>query len=163
MALLDSVEPLLEHWQTILIASVILLLVYFRWIAPYQMLRAVYPKGPTPLPMIGHLVDILKHKGKIHLQMDEYYKKYGQVYAMLIFGDIPCIVIGDPEMIKEILVKESGSFYDRPVSKLSISVYYLILYLKTIAPSPVLITVANCLLTRLFPYVVINMAVLLDF
>lgn len=122
MALLDSVEPLLEHWQTILIASIILLAVYFRGIAPYQMLRAVYPKGPTPLPLIGHLVDIMKHKGQIHLQVDEYYKKYGQVYSMLIFGSIPCIVISDPEMIKEILVKESASFYDRPVSNILISI-----------------------------------------
>lgn len=119
MALLDSVEPLLEHWQTILIASIILLAVYFRGIAPYQMLRAVSPKGPTPLPLIGHLVDALKHKGQIHLQMDEYYKKYGKIYSMLIFGNIPCIVIGDPEMIKEILVKESASFYDRPVSNIN--------------------------------------------
>ena len=119
MALLDSVESLLEHWQTILIASVILLAVYFHGIAPYRMLRAVYHKGPTPLPLIGHLVDIMKHKGQIHLQMDEYYQKYGQVYSMLFFGGIPCIVIGDPEMIKDILVKESASFYDRPVSKMN--------------------------------------------
>ena len=61
----------------------------------------------------------MKHKGQIHLQMDEYYRKYGQVYSMLIFGSIPCIVIGDPEMIKDILVKESASFYDRPVSKIN--------------------------------------------
>lgn len=119
MALFDSAAPLLEHWQTVLTASVIVLAVYFRGIAPYQKLRAIYRKGPTPLPLIGHLVDIIKHKGQIHLQMDEYYKKYGQIYSMLIFGSIPCIVIGDPEMIKEILVKESASFYDRPVSKIN--------------------------------------------
>ena len=60
---------------------------------------------------------------------------------MLIFGSIPCIVIGDPEMIKEILVKESASFYDRPVSKINLNffIYSLILYLKTIASSPVII------------------------
>ena len=116
MAFLDYVEPLLEHWQTILIASAILLAVYYLGIAPYQALKAVYPTGPTPLPIIGHLLDTLKHKGKIHLQMDEYYKKYGHVFSMFIFGNTPSIVISDPEMIKDIFVKEFGSFADRPVS-----------------------------------------------
>ncbi|KAL9988756.1 hypothetical protein ACROYT_G003239 [Oculina patagonica] len=114
MAFLDSVEPLLEHWQTILIASVILLAVYYYGIVPYQALRAACPTGPTPLPLIGHLHDTIKHKGKIHLQIDEYYKKYGHVFSMFMFGSKPCIVISDPEMIKDILVKEFTSFSDRP-------------------------------------------------
>lgn len=117
MAFLDYAEPLLEHWQTILIASVILILlvVYFYGIVPYQALKAVYPVGPTPL-FIGHLHDTIKHKGKFHLQMDEYHKKYRDVYAMFIFGVKPSIVISDLEMMKDIFVKEFASFYDRPVS-----------------------------------------------
>jgi len=31
---------------------------------------------------------------------------------MIFFAGKPCIVIGDPERIKDILVKESASFYD---------------------------------------------------
>nr|XP_058946620.1 cytochrome P450 3A30-like [Pocillopora verrucosa] len=114
MALLDLLEPLLVHWQTILIASAIFL-VYFYWIVPYRAARAIYPKGPIPLPFIGHLWDTVKHKGLVHLQMDEYCKKYGQVYSMLTFGSKPCIIISDPEMLRDIFVKEFGSFADRPV------------------------------------------------
>ena len=125
MAFSDFVELLVEHWQTFLIASVVLLAVYFYGIAPYQALRAVYPIGPTPLPLIGHLHDTVKHKGKIHAQIDEYYKKYGHVFTMFIFGNTPCLVISDPEMIKDMLVKEFSSFADRPVSKSRVRQFYV--------------------------------------
>ena len=115
MAFLAIVEPLLEYWPTILIASAILW-VYFYGIVPYRRLKAVYPKGPIPLPLIGHLWDTIKHKGLYHLQVDEYCKKYGQVYSMFTFGSKPCLIITDPEMLKDIFVKEFGSFADRPVS-----------------------------------------------
>lgn len=128
MALLDLLEPLLVHWQTILIASAIFL-VYFYWIVPYRAARAIYPKGPIPLPFIGHLWDTVKHKGLVHLQMNEYCKKYGQVYSMLTFGSKPCIIISDPEMLRDIFVKEFGSFADRPVS----STYINLLSITVIA------------------------------
>lgn len=111
---MDYVEPLVEQWQTILIASCIVLFVYFYWILPYRCLRACYHTGPTPLPVIGHLHDTIKHKGKFYLQLDEYHKTYGSVFAMVLFKSSPCLVVSDPEMIKDIFVKEFDSFSDRP-------------------------------------------------
>lgn len=72
--------------------------------------------GPTPLPIVGLLPDVLRYKGQMHLQLDEYYRKYGQVYEAAIFGRIPSLVVADPEMLKDIFVKEFDCFSDRPVS-----------------------------------------------
>lgn len=114
MVLLDVIEPIFGEWQTIVVAAVILFVVYYFWISPYQALKACYHTGPTPLPFIGHLHDLIRHKGKFHLQLDEYYKKYGNVFVMSMFTSKPCFVISDPEMIKDIFVKEFESFCDRP-------------------------------------------------
>lgn len=35
---------------------------------------------------------------------------------MYFFGPTPCLVVGDPEMLKDIFVREFDSFTDRPVS-----------------------------------------------
>lgn len=104
------------QWQTILIASAILLFVYI--CAFYRTVKTWYGDipGPTPLPLVGLLPDVLRHKGQMHLQIDEYHQKYGKVYQAAIFGRIPCLVVADPEMLKDIFVKEFDCFSDRPVS-----------------------------------------------
>lgn len=96
------------------------IILYLWGIAPYRrsiIVAAVGDlPGPTPLPFVGNLLDLIKHKGQLHLHMDEYYKKYGRLFTMFMFFKRPSIVISDPEMIKEIYVKEFQSFHDRPVS-----------------------------------------------
>ena len=115
---MDYLAIIVNHWATVAIASAILLLLYIWGVAPYNTLSDLFKNvpGPTPWPFVGHLLDTLRHKMQIHLQMDEYYKKYGRLYKMYLFGKVPCLVVGDPEMVKDILVKEFDSFSDRPVS-----------------------------------------------
>ena len=107
-------------WQTVLIASAILLLFVFMFdfFTFYNSVKTRYGNipGPTPLPIFGHMLDMLRHKGQIHLQMDEYYRKYGKVFTTAIFGKTPCLVVSDPEMLKDIFVKEFDCFSERPVS-----------------------------------------------
>ena len=117
MSILNFAEQFLEHWPTILIASSILL-IYLYFIVPYRTLKAVYPKGPTPLPFIGHSLDAIKHKGSMHLQIDDYYKKYGDVFSMFILGNMSSIVVSDPDLLRDLFVKDFASFADRPVSSL---------------------------------------------
>ncbi|EDO46449.1 predicted protein, partial [Nematostella vectensis] len=69
--------------------------------------------GPNHLPFIGTLIDTIKHGGDIRLQFAEYSRTYGRVYGLYLFGS-PTIVINDPDILKEVLVKEFHSFHDRP-------------------------------------------------
>ena len=110
-----------SQWQTILIASAILLFVYI--CAFYRTVKNWYGDipGPTPLPILGQLLDLLRHKGQMHLQNDDYYRKYGRVFRAAMFGRIPSLVVADPEMLKDIFVKEFDCFSDRPVSYTAIA------------------------------------------
>ena len=121
MALIEFFQgvsgAMVNHWQTILIASTFLLVLYS--LASHRSMKTWYGdlRGPKPLPGLGHLLDTIKHKGQLHLQVHEYFLKYGKVFAMSSFlGKIPNLVIADPEMLKDIFVKEFDSFRDRPVS-----------------------------------------------
>lgn len=110
-------QTIIEHWQTILIASAALLLL--RFLASYRSMKAWYGDipGPKPLPVLGHILDTIKYRGQLHLQIHEYFLRYGKVFVMSSFlGKIPNLVVGDPEMLKDIFVKEFDSFRDRPVS-----------------------------------------------
>ena len=107
-----------EQWPTVLIASVTLLILFFWGVVPYRSLRTRYGDipGPRYVPFLGNIFDTIRHKNQLHLQVDEYYRKYGSVFKMYFFGPTPCLVVGDPEMLKDILVREFDSFTDRPVS-----------------------------------------------
>ena len=109
-----------SQWQTIFIASAILLCVYV--CVFYRTVKTWYGDipGPTPWPIVGLLPDVLRYKGQMHLQIDEYYRKYGKVFQATIFGRIPSLVVADPEMLKDIFVKEFDSFSERPVSFISV-------------------------------------------
>ena len=129
MALIEFLQGvsgmIANHWQTILIPSIFLLVLYS--LDSSRSVKTWYGDicGPKPLPVLGHLLDTIKHKGQLHLQVHEYFLKYGKVFAMSSFlGKIPNLVIADPEMLKEIFVKEFDSFRDRPVSYMFVNLKF---------------------------------------
>ena len=61
---------------------------------------------------MGNLPDIFRYGGFHHMLL-EYFKKYGRVHKMYI-GRNPALVVVDPEMIKQIFVKEFDKFPNRP-------------------------------------------------
>ena len=88
-------------------------------IAPFRVLKNTFDDkvpGPTALPFIGNMLDAVRHKGQMHLQIDEYYKRYGDVFGMYLLGSLPTLVISDLDMVKEVFVKKFQAFRDRPVS-----------------------------------------------
>ena len=80
-----------------------------RQLKPYSHLP-----GPKPWPFVNRLPHTTKAQGQIHVIFDWCYKKYGKLFVMsslnVAFG------VSDPEMIKQIMVKDFDSFCDRVVS-----------------------------------------------
>ena len=105
------------HWFTVAAATIVPLLLYFFGTRETRKLKATFGDmpGPKPWPFLGGLPDGMKFKGQLHLQIDHYYKKYGRVFCSSFLGT-PTLLTGDPEMVKQILVKDFDSFYDRVVS-----------------------------------------------
>ena len=110
----------MELWLSAVVGAVVIAVCYIivNWATSQRRrIEAAFPNmpGPKPLPVIGHLVDFLRRKGELHLQFDEYCKEYGRVFPFW-FIKFPSLVVTDPEMIRQILVKDFHIFHDRPVS-----------------------------------------------
>jgi cytochrome P450 family 3 subfamily A len=67
---------------------------------------------PFPLSLILNAISLIKLKGNHRLQY-ELYKKYGKLYKMYTVGRMPTICVMDPDMIKQIMVKEFHKFRNR--------------------------------------------------
>ncbi|KAL3842945.1 hypothetical protein ACJMK2_020918 [Sinanodonta woodiana] len=96
-------------WLMVILVAVALLLMYS--IHKQRYFKRLEIIGPTPIPFLGHLHHIV---GKGFQDMDmEMTRKYGNCYGTF-FGNIPQLIVTDPEMIKQMLVKQFSEFTDRP-------------------------------------------------
>ena len=91
--------------------SLLVFLIYWRCVASFSLLKDLPIPGPRQWPYVGNLPDVIKYGG-MHNMLWEYFQKYGRVYKMG-FGRRPTVVVTDPEMIKEITIKEFSKFHNR--------------------------------------------------
>ncbi|KAM5145606.1 uncharacterized protein ACMZJ9_012965 [Mantella aurantiaca] len=95
--------------STLLLALTIsCMFIYSSWKAMYR--RGNLPPGPTPLPVIGSVLQI--KRGKLVRSLMELGQKYGSVYT-LYFGSKPVIMLCGYETVKEALVDHAVEFADR--------------------------------------------------
>ena len=87
--------------------------IYWQGLKRYNSILGDCPlPGPKPWPWVGSLPDVSKYGG-MHKMFLNYFYKYGRVHKMC-FGRAPVIVVSDPEIIKQIMVKEFWKFPNRP-------------------------------------------------
>lgn len=113
--LLSSLERLAEfftHYTTILvIVLLIALFLYWCGTRSFGDLKKLNVSGPKPLPFLGNFLEVRNYDG-LHLLHLDYFKKYGKVFALCL-GARPSLVVGDPEMLKQIMIKDFPSFRNR--------------------------------------------------
>lgn len=70
--------------------------------------------GPTPLPFIGNLKELLMRD---RYELDtEWRKKFGKIYG-LFQGSTPMLAIGDPELLLQICIKDFDAFPNHHMSE----------------------------------------------
>ena len=98
-------------WLAVILG--ILAFLYWQGVRSYYSILGSSPlPGPRPWPWVGNLPDIFRYGG-MHKMLLNYFNKYGRVHTICI-GRQPAIVVTDPEMIKQITVKEFWKFPNRP-------------------------------------------------
>ncbi|XP_057620691.1 cytochrome P450 3A11-like [Chionomys nivalis] len=94
----------LETWVLLAIS---LMLLYLFGTQNHDIFKKQGIPGPKPLPFLGTLLYYYKGIWKFDI---ECYKKYGKIWG-LFDGPTPLLTITDPDMIKNVLVKESYSVF----------------------------------------------------
>ena len=100
------------------IASLLLLVVLFLYwwgTRGFADLKKLNVPGPKPLPFLGNFLEVRKYNG-LHLMHLDYLKRYGKVFAICL-GGRPSLVVADPELLKQIMIKDFSSFRNRFVAQ----------------------------------------------
>ena len=115
LELLQLVLPLEFLAQPAVIVSLITLVVlslYWYGMRGFADLKILNVPCPKPLPFLGNYFELRKYNGAIHLILFDYVKKYGKVFAVCL-GGRPSLVVAEPELLKQILIKDFPHFRNR--------------------------------------------------
>ncbi|CAH2314083.1 cytochrome P450 2G1-like [Pelobates cultripes] len=103
---------------SLIIILITCLFIYITWNATYR--NRNLPPGPTPLPLIGNLLQI--KWGQLANSLMKYRNQYGSIYT-IYFGTRPVIILCGYETVKEALVDRGEEFAGRgrmpPIEKLT--------------------------------------------
>ena len=104
----DSLIAYLSQPIALVTAGIIVLLyIYWRGTRNQAILKKINAPGPKPWPFIGNALDARKFNG-MHLLLCDYIQKYGRVFVLTLSK--PSVVIADPDLLKQILVKDFWNF-----------------------------------------------------
>ncbi|KAI0065754.1 cytochrome P450 [Artomyces pyxidatus] len=97
---------------SLVVASAVLLLLCT--LHDYRKRKGLpYPPGPTPLPVIGNLLDIPTVESWV--TYTEWEKKYGEIMSMQVLGNF-IVVLQSYKAMKDLLERRGQIYSDRPVS-----------------------------------------------
>ena len=97
----------------VIAALLFLVVLFLYWCGTHGFadLKKLNVPGPKPVPFLGNMLEVKKY-GALHLMHLDYFKKYGKVFTICL-GGRPTLVVGDPELLKQIMVKDFSNFHNR--------------------------------------------------
>ena len=106
-------SSLLFHPASLVLGALVLLVLGLYWYGyhGYALLGTLDIPGPKPHAFVGNIPDIKKAGGLHNFQM-ECLKKYGKVFTLCL-GRRVAIAVADPEILKQVMVKEHPNFVNR--------------------------------------------------
>ncbi|CAG2250695.1 CYP3A [Mytilus edulis] len=99
----------LPGWVLTIIIILITLYLYSLWY--HSLWRRLGIPGPRPIPFLGILPRYKQGLAKTDLEL---INTYGSVVG-IYHGHLPVLLVSDPEMVKEIFIKEFSNYTNRPV------------------------------------------------
>ncbi|XP_070556745.1 cytochrome P450 3A5-like [Ptychodera flava] len=99
----------IEVPQSLILTIIVLTLLYLFSTWTYSTFKTLGIPGPTPWPIVGNTLQLSAGVYKMDV---EWAKKYGKVIGTYE-GRTPVLLLADPEICKQICVKNFTSFYNR--------------------------------------------------
>ncbi|VEN62879.1 unnamed protein product, partial [Callosobruchus maculatus] len=66
-----------------------------------------------PVPIFGNFANIVLFRTTIAEWLKSYYDKMDAPYFGIFVFNAPCMVIKSPELVRDVLIKDFGHFFDR--------------------------------------------------
>ncbi|XP_046823342.1 cytochrome P450 6a2-like isoform X1 [Vespa crabro] len=96
--------------------TVIILLLYYYLTMTFDYWKVRDVKGPQPIPLFGNMKDIIFHKINMTEYLINIYNFYkDERYIGIFFRSRPILILRDPQLIKNILIRDFSSFPQRAV------------------------------------------------
>jgi cytochrome P450 family 6 len=109
----------LFEWLTIslTISSAVFIGLYLYFIRNFSFWKRLGVPYAKPLPFLGNLKECVSLKLTIGEHLKNLYDEYGdKPYVGIFCFDQPSLLVRDPELVKNILVKDANIFQDRIVT-----------------------------------------------
>ena len=100
------------HTLAIIAPVALLAYIIFNYVALLKV-RSHLPPGPTPLPIIGNLIDFAKFKTKTAQETATLAEKWGDMVTLFL-GSTPCVVVNSPALASELMDKRGANYSSRP-------------------------------------------------
>ncbi|CAG2172266.1 unnamed protein product [Oppiella nova] len=99
-----------NEWCLIGLIVAVIAYYYISWRKAFSYWTDRHICGPKPIPIFGNVLSLsLNTRTLVELQ---WYKKYGKIFGLYISAK-PWLTVADPQLIKQILVKDFNSFRNR--------------------------------------------------
>ncbi|XP_047356211.1 cytochrome P450 6B1-like isoform X4 [Vespa velutina] len=96
--------------------TVIILLLYYYLTMTFDYWKVRDVKGPQPIPLFGNMKDVIFHKINMTEYLMNIYNSYkDERYIGIFFRSRPILILRDPQLIKNILIRDFSSFPQRAV------------------------------------------------
>jgi cytochrome P450 family 6 len=121
----------METFQILCSVAVIILALYYYFASIFDFWKVRDVRGPRPIPGFGNFKDILLRKIKLGDYMIKLNSEYKDEPLIGLFDmRQPILIIKDPDLIKDVLIKDFTTFANRGYSiheKVQIILYAILL------------------------------------
>ncbi|XP_046823475.1 cytochrome P450 6a2-like isoform X2 [Vespa crabro] len=96
--------------------TLIIFVLYYYLTSTFDYWKVRGVKGPQPIPLFGNIKDIIFYKINLAEYLSNMYHFYkDEPYVGIFFGSKPTLILRDPQLIKDILIKDFSSFPQRGI------------------------------------------------
>lgn len=92
----------------------VILVIYYYFTSTFDFWKSRGIPGPQPIPLFGNVKDVMLTRKAMSNYLLEIYKSYiGEPVIGIFARRTPVLIVKDPDLIKDILIKDFSKFADR--------------------------------------------------